>query len=184
MTGTRYRSIFIVSVPGQCDAVSSRVAFARQIVPVGATSMRMPSIRYRILMPILITAGISLGILAMLVLNRDPEMGRGSNERAAKWKAVFAKLPDLEVIKTKYPFAATKRYDDGSWIFGVGEDSHGDRDGGTIIVRDSDGKTKVFFGHVCGPDFLQDGFSRSSSAADLYRLLSESQFKFSEKTVP
>ncbi len=144
----------------------------------------MPSIRFRIGTLILLVLVIAFGILTMLALNQGPEMGLGSKERAEKWRAIFAALGDPEHIKTKYPFAAMRKYDDRTWIVGVGEDSHGDRSGGTIVVQGSDGKTRVFFGHVCGPDFLQDGLSRSTSAAEFYDLLSKSQFKFTEKNVP
>jgi hypothetical protein len=140
--------------------------------------------RFRIVTLMLLIAVISLGLLAVRALKSGPEFGRGSTERAAKWKAVFEELTDPERVKTKYPFAAIKRFDDGSWIFGVGEDSHRDPDGGTIVVKDSGGAVRAFFGHVCGPDMLQDEFSHSSSLAEFYSLLSQTQFKFKEYTFP
>ena len=154
-----------------------------QPVPVGITAVRMPSIRFRIGTLILLVLVIAVGILTALALNRGPEMGLGSKERR-ELAGEIRSFGDPEHIKTKYPFAAIRKYDDGKWIVGVGEDSHGDRNGGTIVVQGSDGKTRVFFGHVCGPDFLQDGLSRSTSAAEFYDLLSKSQFKFTEKNVP
>lgn len=126
----------------------------------------------------------SLGLVALRFLNSGPEVGRGSPERAAKWKVVFEGLSDPETVKTRYPFAATKRFDDGSWIFGVGEDSHGDRDGGTIVVKDSDGRVRVFFGHVCGPEMIKDALTRSASRAEFYGILSRSSFKFTEYRFP
>jgi hypothetical protein len=86
-------------------------------------------------------------------------------------------------VKTRYPFAATRRYPDGSWICGVSEDSHASPDGGTIILKDSSGAIKVFFGHVCGPDMLQELATRSSSLTEFYYTLSQSSFKFTEQAV-
>jgi hypothetical protein len=127
---------------------------------------------------------IALGLLAARWFNSEPEMGRGSTEHAAKWKGIFENLSDPEVVKTRYPFAATKRYADGIWIFGVSEDSHAGRDGGTIIVKDSSGKVRAFFGHVCGPDMLQAMMSQSGSLAEFFYILSQSQFKFVEYVFP
>ncbi len=132
----------------------------------------------------LLTAVIALGLLAMRALNTGPELGRGSAEHAAKWQAILENLSDPELVKTRYPFAATKRYADGSWIFGLSEDSHAGRDGGTIVVKDSSGKVRAFFGHVCGPDMLQDVITHSGSLVEFYYNLSQSQFKFVEYAFP
>jgi hypothetical protein len=132
----------------------------------------------------LIMAIIALGLLAMRALNSGPELGRGSPKNAAKWKATFENLSEPELVKTRYPFAATKRFADGTWIFGVSEDSHASRDGGTIVVKDSNGKVRAFFGHVCGPDMLQEVVSRSNSLAEFYYTVSTSTFKFAEFAFP
>jgi hypothetical protein len=147
-------------------------------------SMRMPHIRFRLLTLMMLMAVIAVGLLAIRTINSRPELGRGSAEHAAKWQAIFEDLSDPELVKTRYPFAAAKRYADGSWIFGVSYDSHGARDGGTIVVKDSTGKVRAFFGHVCGPDLLQDEVTRSSSLAEFYSNLSQSQFKFAEYAFP
>ena len=43
------------------------------------------------------------------------------------------------------------RFENGEWIFGYGIDSHGFAfGGGTLVIKDSRGRTRVFFGHVCG----------------------------------
>ena len=43
------------------------------------------------------------------------------------------------------------RFPNGEWIFGYGIDSHGFKVGhGTLVIKDSRGRTRVFFGHVCG----------------------------------
>jgi hypothetical protein len=144
----------------------------------------MPAIRFRLLTLMLLMAVIAVGLLGIRALNSGPELGRGSTEHAAKWKAIFEDVSDPELVKTRYPYAATKRYADRSWIFGVGEDSHARRDGGTIIVKDNSGKVRAFFGHVCGPDMLQDVVSRSGTPAEFYSILSQSQFKFAEYVFP
>ena len=43
------------------------------------------------------------------------------------------------------------RFENGEWVFGYGIDSHGFRVGhGTLVIKDSRGRTRVYFGHVCG----------------------------------
>ena len=44
------------------------------------------------------------------------------------------------------------RFSNGEWIFGHGIDSHGlsMAGQGTLVIKDSRGRTRVFFGHVCG----------------------------------
>jgi hypothetical protein len=132
----------------------------------------------------MLMAVIALGLLAMRALNSGPQLGRGSVETAVKWQAIFENLADPELVKMRYPFAATKRYADGSWIFGVSEDSHAGRDGGTIVVKDSSGKVRAFFGHVCGPDMLQDMVTQSGSLVEFYYSLSQSQLKLVEHFFP
>jgi hypothetical protein len=41
----------------------------------------------------------------------------------------------------------------GEWVFGHGINSHGLHPGhGTLVLRDSRGRVRIFFGHVCGPN--------------------------------
>ncbi len=144
----------------------------------------MPHLRFRLLTLLLLIGVIAVGLSAVRWLNSEPEMGRGSTEHAAKWKGIFESLSDPEVVKTRYPFAATRHYADGSWVFGVSYDSHAGRDGGTIILKESSGKVRAFFGHVCGPDMLQDTISRTGSLAEFYYVLSQGQSKFGEYVFP
>jgi hypothetical protein len=130
---------------------------------------------------------IAVAAVCLLIVRAwlgGPELGRGSVAAAARWKGIFEAISDPEVVKTRYPFAAVKRFDDGSWIVGVGEDSHASSDGGTIVVKESDGSVRAFFGHVCGPDLLADAFSRCRSSAEFYPLLFQSRFGFKEYTFP
>jgi hypothetical protein len=144
----------------------------------------MPHLRFRLLTLVLLIGVIAVGLSAVRWLNSEPEMGRGSTEHAAKWKGIFESLSDPEVVKTRCPFAATRHYADGSWVFGVSYDSHAGRDGGTIILKESSGKVRAFFGHVCGPDMLQDTISRTGSLAEFYYVLSQGQSKFGEYVFP
>ena len=57
--------------------------------------------------------------------------------------------PDAAVVA--HPDWFGHRFPNGEWIFGYGHDSHGlTAAGGTLVIKDSRGRTRVFFGHVCG----------------------------------
>lgn len=40
--------------------------------------------------------------------------------------------------------------------------------GGTLVVKDSRGAIRAFFGHVCGPRFLEGQLERAKSLDDFY----------------
>ena len=58
------------------------------------------------------------------------------------------------------------RFDDGAWLFGLCQSSHGvwKRGGGTVVVKDSKGQVRAFFGHVCGDGALGDRWEQDSLA--------------------
>lgn len=111
-------------------------------------------------------------------------MGRGSPEHAQKWREAFADITDPEMAKARYPEVACKRFKNGEWIFGISEDSHESPSGGTMVVKDSTGRTRVFFGHVCGPGFLQFMLKTPVSLEEFYGQETFTQFWFQEYTGP
>jgi hypothetical protein len=49
--------------------------------------------------------------------------------------------------------------------------------GGTLVVKDSRGNVRAFFGHVCGGDYLDMELRFTKSLDHFYKLLHESGFK-------
>jgi hypothetical protein len=116
------------------------------------------------------------------------DTAKGSPEYAVKWKEAFEALNTPEDAQARYPEVVTKRFDNGEWLFGIGRDSHWYRDGGTIVVKDSTGKIRAFFGHVCGPTFLEAHLGRPKSLEEFYnpkgwRMMVNQEYHFPE-TVP
>jgi hypothetical protein len=103
--------------------------------------------------------------------------GEGSLAEAERLRAVVESIPtpeDGQGIDRDY---AAKRFANGEWVLGVGRDSHGwmsrYHGGGTVVVKDSRGQLRCFFGHVCGPAAHQDYWYNSRSLDDFYRNLTE-----------
>jgi hypothetical protein len=132
----------------------------------------------------LIAAGI-LGLLlvvgccggfASLAWERLNAMGEGSARRAEVWRERLRTIPDPDTARAIGPKVVSKRFADGEWVFGVCEDSHMNPDGGTVVLKDSRGRLRAFFGHVCGSDFLDDLLQHMGSLDGMYKKLSEWQF--------
>jgi hypothetical protein len=70
---------------------------------------------------------------------------------ARRLKAEMEPIPDPDTALRLHPDWAAARLGNGEWIFGHGIDSHGLAPGrGTLVVKDSRGRVRIFFGHVCG----------------------------------
>lgn len=121
---------------------------------------------------------IILGVIAALVLAAYMLLStatddRGSPELAQEWKEVLEPLATPEVAVRNNPDIQVARLRNGDWAFGLCRDSHGPRNrgGGTLVVKDSQAKTRVFFGHVCGPRYIEMGCSGAASLDEFYKLL-------------
>ena len=81
---------------------------------------------------------------------------RGSPALAAEWRDELAHYADPVAAQSADPEILVVRCRNGKWAFGRSKDSHGvwRRGGGTVVVRDSTGRTRAFFGHVCGGNDL------------------------------
>ncbi|WP_171473212.1 hypothetical protein [Frigoriglobus tundricola] len=79
-----------------------------------------------------------------------PEMG-GVPSIARQLIAEMEPVQDPETAVRLHPDWAGVRFKNGEWIFGRGFDSHWISAGrGTLVLKDSRGRVRVFFGHVCG----------------------------------
>lgn len=108
------------------------------------------------------------------------ETAKGSPEYAAKWREVFDGVADPDDAHAHYPEVQFKRFGKGEWVFGVSRDSHRFPDGGTIVVKDSTGRVRAFFGHVCGPGRLAMMMDPATSLEEFYNSPSLKQFQLQE----
>jgi hypothetical protein len=95
-------------------------------------------------------------------------LGTGSTKDAELWRSRFESIPDPETAKARYPEVDVMRYSNGEWIFGFCTDSHSSMWGGTIVVKDSGGQIRAFFGHVCGCEYLDWRLRDTKSLDDFY----------------
>ena len=89
---------------------------------------------------------------------------RGSPELAAEWQAELSRYRTPEEAQAADPDVIVLRFDNGEWVFGRCQSSHGmwKRGGGTVVVKDSKGQVRAFFGHVCGEGMLGATWERTS----------------------
>lgn len=77
----------------------------------------------------------------------------GSPELAEEWRE---RLLPIDSPETAARVAMSKRWPNGEWVAWLSAESHGIwvRGGGTVVIKDSRGQVRAFFGHVCGGFFL------------------------------
>jgi hypothetical protein len=143
-----------------------------------------------------LTAAGILGLLLLtacgggfvsLLWQRLNAMGEGSARRAEVWQERLRDVPDPDAARQAFPVVVWKRFGSGEWVFGVCEDSHMNPNGGTIVLKDSRGRLRAFFGHVCGRDFLEQLLQHTDSLDGLYdelRTGGRSHFRFGEFLFP
>src|SRR5262245_2482643 len=75
----------------------------------------------------------------------------GSPELAADWRAALLAAAGPDEAAAADPDVVVLRFPNGEWVFGKSRNSHGiwRRGGGTLVVRDSRGRVRAFFGHMC-----------------------------------
>jgi len=123
--------------------------------------------------------GVIVGCIGLIVhvvhvLNSSDDFG--SSKLAGEWTAKLRAYTDLDDARAKDPRVQGAKLPNGEWVFGYCNDSHGKlpgHGGGTVVVRDSRGEVRVFFGHVCGDDYLQSYCNHSDSLDVFYKNLSE-----------
>ncbi len=76
----------------------------------------------------------------------------GSPSLAAEWRDRLNQYADPNSAHVADPKIVVVRFRNGEWVYGLSQNSHGIwyRGGGTLVVKDSKGRTRAFFGHVCG----------------------------------
>jgi hypothetical protein len=95
---------------------------------------------------------------------------RGSPELAAEWRDALLAAPGPDEAAAADPDVVVLRFPSGEWVFGKSQDSHGvwRRGGGTLVIRDSRGRVRAFFGHMCGARCMEDTFGRDNPSLDAF----------------
>jgi hypothetical protein len=100
-----------------------------------------------------------LGVLAIVLLVFymliPLQMGEGSERYAQKWETRLQGFDHPESALSRFEEVDDLIFPDGTWIFWVSSNSHGNPWGGTVVTKDNYGSTRVFFGHVCGSARIQ-----------------------------
>ncbi len=106
------------------------------------------------------------------------KMGEGSEKYAIEWTEKFKPLDSIESAQKKYPDIKSYIFENGDWVFGICKDSHSSSQGGTIVIKESSGKIRCFFGHVCGSGYLSSAFhyKKYKNPEEIYRILISRSF--------
>jgi len=129
--------------------------------------------------------GLAIGGLVFffyMVLGIDDS---GSPRLAREWKSKLEAFPSYDEAKRQDPEIEGRQFRNGEWVCGFACNSHNrwHRGGGTLVVKDSRGDVRVFFGHVCGPDPYPFVNPETHNLDGFYNDLRE-HWEFIEQTIP
>ena len=108
-------------------------------------------------------------MIALLIIPSLLPMGDGSMRYAKKWYKRLDSIQTVEQAVNDYPSIKYLNLTNEQWIVWTGQNSHGNPFGGTIVTHDSQGDTRVFFGHVCGAPRL-GGESLEQVYTNIFRI--------------
>jgi len=135
------------------------------------------------LLPVLLVVAVCLWLAWCQRVGSQP-MGTGSPMFAKRWAARFEKWESPQEAERRSRRVGSLSLPDGTWFYAVCDGSHCNPNGGTVVIRDSSGAIRCFFGHVCIGDFQWLASSAACagtnellrSLSDLYAGLAELQF--------
>jgi hypothetical protein len=95
------------------------------------------------------------GFVGFVFVVRENSRGTGSMTFAVKVRPGVEAMPEPErTFADNDTGRLGIRFTNGGWVTGVGMSSHGFfcdfNGGGTVVLKDSRGRVRCFFGHVCG----------------------------------
>ena len=130
-----------------------------------------------------------LGVLCAVILGfwaaASGGSEKGSPVLAAKWKDELNQYSTPDEAKAKNRDVIVLEFQSGEWVFGLARSSHGmwKRGGGTVVLKDSNGQIRAFFGHVCGEGMLGATWEKTNLARFYQETLS-CEFGFVEHSLP
>jgi hypothetical protein len=103
------------------------------------------------------------------------EYREGVPSTARCLEAEIEPIPDPDTATREHPDWAAFKFPNGEWVFGRGIDSHGIGPGeGTVVLKDSRGRVRIFFGHVCGHNaWLMSTFGEDQTLDTFYAKLAD-----------
>jgi len=103
---------------------------------------------------------------------------RGCPQLAALWRNTLQKYETPDDAAARVRHLATRRFENGEWMFGLAQNSHGIwlRGNGTVVLKDSRGHVRAFFGHVCGAGALAMRLRAAPDLNAFYARLKEDGF--------
>ncbi len=101
-----------------------------------------------------------------------------SQEFAVAWRTTLDRYPDPESAKAHHRELVVRRFGTDEWIVGTCRDAQGIHDGGVFVVKDSTGKTRVYFGTGCPSGTFTTVMSESKSLDGFYRHDTWTLFQF------
>ncbi len=122
-----------------------------------------------------------IGGVGYIWLGMKNSGGRGSMDAALKLKAKVEAMPTPdEWCYNRRAGSFGVRFTNGEWVTGVAMDSHGLYSewfgGGTVVLKDSRGRVRCYFGHVCGGLGALEGASEFDSLDVFDAKLTEQKF--------
>jgi hypothetical protein len=107
--------------------------------------------------------------------------GLGSMDEALKLMPTVDAMPEPErLFCNRGTGQFGVRFKNGEWVTGVAKDSHGLYSdwygGGTVVMKDSRGRVRCFFGHVCGGLGALEGAAEFDSLDMFDAKLAEQKF--------
>ena len=147
--------------------------------------------------PVWIPMGLLVGYVAYVryyiwtAEDRAHTESEGLPSDARRWRAVIAPIPDPDAAEHNHPELTNSRdyfcikFPNGEWVFGRAVQSHKlVTKGGTLVLKDSRGRVRVYYGHVCssGGSHMSAYGDRAKSLDEFYARMIE--FKtFTEQTL-
>ncbi len=105
---------------------------------------------------------------------RSREYSEGLPSVARRLKAEMEPIVDPDTAVQVHPNWVAIRFPNREWVFGHGVDSHGFTTGhGTLVIKDNQGRVRIFFGHVCGNNAQFDLGRTAKSLDEFYKTLLE-----------
>lgn len=129
--------------------------------------------------PIVVMLGVPLTFFAIWFA-ASASSDAGSPDLAREWRDELNMFRTHREATAADPTVEVVTFDNGEWIFGRAQNSHGiwRKGGGTLVVKDSNGEAHAFLGgHVCGNDYLYFGFKGVSDLESFYTRLAECGFQ-------
>ncbi|MGL4465445.1 MAG: hypothetical protein ACRC1K_25115 [Planctomycetia bacterium] len=150
----------------------------RRADEIGPPKLKVRNWRRRLWIAAALVVGSPMGFL---VLEMSVPMGSGSPAEAARLRVKLEPVTDPDSglgIDREY---VTKRFPNGEWIAAICRRSHDwmsyFKGGGTVVLKDSRGRIRAFFGHCCGGEGgLGMTFSRSNSLDEFDALMPPTTF--------